>query len=337
MHAHANPCRPSRRPLPLSAWTGLAASAAILAACADDSVPTAILADGPAPDATAAFLASGIEGEAWSGVVNLGDAINSPVSDAHPTVSTDGLSLYFTGGNQLGGEGRRDIWVSRRASRSDAWGSPVNLGPGINTGDHDDNPTLSHDGRSLYFSSDRDGQGGFDLWVAHRDDPADDLGWGTPVNLGAGVNSAADERDAEPFQDPGRRALLYFASNRAGSSDIWMASLGSDGAWTDAEPVQALSGAAEDESPTISRDGRTVYFASDRSDPGGRRDIWVATRLSSTHAWRPPVLVGPPVSLPESNDVGPDLSVDGGSLYFSSAFRTGNEGGVMYDLWVARR
>src|SRR6185436_20973848 len=68
----------------------------------------------------------------WSTPVNLGPLINSAFNDIGPALSKDGLSLYFYS-NRPGGFGGLDIWVSQRASDEDAWGSPINLGPVINT------------------------------------------------------------------------------------------------------------------------------------------------------------------------------------------------------------
>src|SRR3989449_6220373 len=68
----------------------------------------------------------------WSTPVNLGPAINSVLRENGPTISKDGLSLYF-GSFRAGGFGGSDIWVSHLASVGDSWGAPLNLGPPINT------------------------------------------------------------------------------------------------------------------------------------------------------------------------------------------------------------
>src|SRR6266496_1814997 len=91
----------------------------------------------------------------WSPPVNLGPTVNKPgFNTAGPALSRDGLSLYFQS-NRTGGYGGNDIWVSQRASREDAWGQPVNLGPTINTAANEDAPAFSRDGHTMYFNSDR--------------------------------------------------------------------------------------------------------------------------------------------------------------------------------------
>jgi hypothetical protein len=98
--------------------------------------------------------------------MNLGPTVNSSARDGYAglSISTDGLSLYFTS-YRTGGLGGMDIWVTRRATLSDPWAPPVNLGPPVNSVDHDFSPNFSADGSTLYFSSLRPGGfGGHDLW-----------------------------------------------------------------------------------------------------------------------------------------------------------------------------
>jgi hypothetical protein len=105
------------------------------------------------------------------------------------------------------------------APKFSEWGPPENLGCVVNSSFEDGAAALSKDGLSLYLSSNRpDGSaGGNDIWVSQRasvDDP-----WGPPVNLGAPINSAGNE-GAPSFSRDGH--WLFFNSNRAGSSDIWV-------------------------------------------------------------------------------------------------------------------
>ncbi len=97
--------------------------------------------------------------------------LNTTSDDEQPSIRRDGLELFFSS-NRVGGYGGSDIWVSTRASTSDPWLPPVNLGPPItpiNTAGLEARPALSFDGRSLYFFSDRPGgSGATDLWVSTR-------------------------------------------------------------------------------------------------------------------------------------------------------------------------
>ncbi len=95
--------------------------------------------------------------------------LSSPFDDARPAIRRDGLEIFFDS-NRPGSVGLLDIWVSTRASTSDRWSEPVNLGPVVNSAALDARPALSFDGTTLYFSSGRDGGfGGNDIYVSTRE------------------------------------------------------------------------------------------------------------------------------------------------------------------------
>ena len=129
--------------------------------------------------------------------MSLGTTINTSANEQGPSLSEDGLSLYF-GSDRAGGSGAFDIWVAQRACRECPWGVPVNLGSAINTSSVDQGPNLPADGRLLFFNSTRaGGQGGTDLYVSQRTDVHDNFSWGTPVPIGLDVNTAAGEGGLE--------------------------------------------------------------------------------------------------------------------------------------------
>jgi outer membrane protein OmpA-like peptidoglycan-associated protein len=102
------------------------------------------------------------------------------------------------------------------------WTEPKNLGPQINSPYDERSPFLAHDGRTLYFSSNHTGSmGGLDIYKSIFED-AKQM-WQTPVNLGAGINSPADDAYFRLAAD-GRTA--YFSSDRLasiGQRDIFIA------------------------------------------------------------------------------------------------------------------
>src|SRR2546426_3975749 len=117
----------------------------------------------------------------WSTPVNLGPAINSVLRENGPTISKDGLSLYF-GSFRAGGFGGSDIWVSHRASVDDSWGPPVNLGPTINTAVLEAVPEVSRDRHRVVFhpGGGPGSLGGCGSWGSHRAEGHDGLAWGRP-------------------------------------------------------------------------------------------------------------------------------------------------------------
>jgi Tol biopolymer transport system component/Tfp pilus assembly protein PilF len=210
----------------------------------------------------------------WDTPRNLGSMINSPGKDTHPRISTDGLSLYFRS-IRPGGFGRSDLWVASRASMSDRWGTPVNLGSTVNSSAHDSCPYISSDGLSLFFNSTRPGgYGSYDIWVTTRKSTHDE--WGNPVNLGPIINSA--DLDGNPSISVDGRTLL-FSSCRPGQYgwiDIWAARREAEnGSWS--EPVNlgpTINSRYGEHMPFISADGSTLHFLSNRPGGYGRGDLW---------------------------------------------------------------
>ncbi|MBW1851420.1 MAG: PD40 domain-containing protein [Deltaproteobacteria bacterium] len=132
----------------------------------------------------------------WGPAENLGSTVNSPQGEGYPTISADGLELYFCSlywvPRRPGGSGGGDLWVTRRASISDDWNTPENLGAVVNSSVSDTEPSISADGLSLYFASGRSGgQGSWDLYVTTRSTKND--AWGAPVSLGKVVNSTGND------------------------------------------------------------------------------------------------------------------------------------------------
>jgi Tol biopolymer transport system component len=157
----------------------------------------------------------------WGTPVNFGSIVNSSANDFTPSISADGLSLYFESGRP-GGYGGDDIWVTTRVTKQDPWGEPVNLGPTVNSSAQEGGPSISADGRTLFFggygfgATRPGGYGGADLWVTTRATVSDP--WGAPVNLGPTVNSSRDEATPKISADG---QTLYFGSNRPGRYGPW--------------------------------------------------------------------------------------------------------------------
>ncbi|MGY8916703.1 MAG: OmpA family protein [Flavobacteriales bacterium] len=107
---------------------------------------------------------------------------------AHPSISPDGTTLFFTS-NMPGGYGGMDIWSSKRHSTK--WGNPINLGPIVNTSRDEAFATMRHSD-TLYFSSNgHSGLGGLDIIYATK---TTNYEWTEIVdNLPYPVNSSGDD------------------------------------------------------------------------------------------------------------------------------------------------
>ncbi|HUU16528.1 MAG TPA: hypothetical protein VMW72_05215 [Sedimentisphaerales bacterium] len=213
----------------------------------------------------------------WGEPVNLGQTVNSSSSDGSPCISADGLSLYFSSGRP-GGSGNADLWVATRPTTAADWGTPVNLGPTVNSGAGEVFPSISADGLQLYFSEWEvfrpGGYGNSDMWVTTRRAVSDP--WGTPVNLGQTVNSSSGDAGTSLSPDG---LELFFDSDRPGGSgdwDLWVATRETtDDPW--GSPVNlgpAVNNSSNDGGPSISADGLSLFFHSNRPGGSGDWDLW---------------------------------------------------------------
>jgi peptidoglycan-associated lipoprotein len=158
------------------------------------------------------------QGSTW-GVATRLPFNNDTVQFGHPTLSADGKFLYFTS-RMNGGYGGLDIWRCTYDAKANVWGQPTNAGPAVNTEGNEMYPTISDDGKKLYFSSDyHPGMGGLDIFVAEAG--ADGKFTKAVENLKYPINSSFDDFGII-FE--GKKQRGYFTSNREGgkgSDDIW--------------------------------------------------------------------------------------------------------------------
>ncbi len=207
----------------------------------------------------------------WSKALPLGGKVNTNLNEAAQNISQDGQLLVFTGCNYPEGEGSCDIYFSLRTNTG--WSEPQNIGPMINTEFWESSPSLSPDKKDLYFASSRPGGfGGSDIWVSHR---LPNGKWGSPENLGEAVNTSGDE--GCPFMHADNQTL-YFTSNGHvgyGMTDLFFSKKINDSSWLMAQnmgyPINTIG---DEGSLVVAADGRTAYYASDRSDTRGGLDIY---------------------------------------------------------------
>lgn len=283
----------------------------------------------------------------WSAPVNLRHPINTAIVENAPVISKNGLSLFFEEGvTRTPNHGGRDMWVAHRETIDTPWSDAtvtvMNVGTGLNSSGHDQQPAFSPDEHLMYFASTRSPSQGFDIFVSRRHNRKDDFGWQTPVNLGPTINTASDEDGPAIYEDESSgKTYLYFASNRNGNNDIFVSEMQSDGSWGSAEPVSILNSARDDYGPFVTKDGLELYFVSNR-DITRRGDIYVSRRGNTSDPWPSPVNLGPTINS-AYNEVSPVISFDGTVMYFGVSFNPANEGPApagqppQYDIWMSTR
>jgi len=131
------------------------------------------------------------------------------------TLSEDG-EIMILSLERSGGFGMTDLYVSRRID-SLRWSAPINLGKGINTNFRESTPSLSEDKKTLYFSSNRWGRGGNDIYFCRRVDTSWH-NWSLARRFKPPISSERD--DSQPYFNEAT-GYLYLTSNRDGTSDIY--------------------------------------------------------------------------------------------------------------------
>jgi hypothetical protein len=308
------------------------AALAPMAGCTADRTPSA-------PQLSGAPSLSSFANSEWSEPVNLGAPINSAAREMGATLAPDELTLYVTSDRTdlPGSLGGLDIWVSRRSCLDCPWGTPVSLGPVINSPHSEGSPELSNDGLLLFFSSNRAGID--DIYVSRRTDKNDDRGWGVPVMLGLDVNTEFGEVAPDFLENAEEaRANLYFTRGKGtgpGGFDIYYAPVTRDGQTLGPSVLVTELSSPDffDAGTTVRTDGREVFFSSTR--PGGLlADLWVSTRRSVHEPWSLPANLGAPVNSAFA-DLSPKLSKNGRTLMFVSGAGRGGLG--LQDIWMTTR
>lgn len=276
----------------------------------------------------------------WSEPVNLGSTINSTFNETAPTLSKDGLSLYFSS-NRPCGEGDAvldlNIWVARRSSPDASWDPPECLQINVD-GFEDSAAAFSRDGHWMFFVSDRPGSfgtpgfNGRDIWVSWRPHVHDDHAWAEPINGGPAINSEVAEAGPTYFENDGQGwPQLFFTSNRNGTFDVWVSDVFGGGQFGPPTRVNELSTDDLVEArPSIRHDGLELFFF---RTAGAVFDIYAAIRPDPGASWSEPVNLSAPVNT-NANEQQPAISSDRAMLFFASN-RPGTFGNL--DIWVATR
>ena len=141
----------------------------------------------------------------WQPCKNLGPPVNTELNEGAASFSPDGQYVFFASCGRKSGYGDCDLYVSKLTGAT--WSPPQNLGPMINSPQWDSQPSISNDGKTLYFSSTRPGgKGGQDIWFSRLVNNT----WTEPQNLGEPVNTPGAE--VSPFLHADGKTL-YFASD----------------------------------------------------------------------------------------------------------------------------
>jgi outer membrane protein OmpA-like peptidoglycan-associated protein/Tfp pilus assembly protein PilF len=200
----------------------------------------------------------------WQAPEPLSENINTIHNEGTCSISADGRTLIFTACEGRQGYGSCDLFASYR--KGDEWSVPKNLGPEVNSSAWESQPSLSADGNTLFFISDRPGgQGKRDIYITQRDRQGK---WGKAKNAGSVINTSRDE--VSPFIHVNGQTL-YFASNGRpgfGGFDLYVTER-ENGKWNEPKNLgYPINTYADQASLFITADGQDAYYSNEEQRQG---------------------------------------------------------------------
>jgi outer membrane protein OmpA-like peptidoglycan-associated protein len=199
---------------------------------------------------------------------------NQHDNEGGATLTIDNKTLYYTLCKYLPGRTYYNCDICYSEFRNGAWTEIQSISEKVNLPDAwDSQPSITSDGQTLYFVSDREGgYGGYDIYKTEKDENGE---WGYPVNLGPTINTPGNEKS--PFIHTDSQTL-YFSSDGhvgLGGYDIFFSKLNEDGSWN--EPVNIgypINSFEDDVGFFVSTDGHYGYFASNKFEGVGGWDLY---------------------------------------------------------------
>ncbi len=225
----------------------------------------------------------------WFYARNMGSPPNTSSHESAQMISADGHYLFFSRCDNRSENGwdRGGCDLYMAYTGDSVWSVPQSFGATINTPAYEGMPCLSADNRELYYVSDRpDGYGGLDIWVSRFENGL----WQEPRNLGPEINTKGDE--TAPFLHADN-STLYFSSNGhtgIGGSDIYFCRRTGDTNWSAIQNLgYPINTSANENSISLTVDGRKAYLSSDRDSVAGNYDLY---EFNMPAKWQPvPVAV----------------------------------------------
>jgi outer membrane protein OmpA-like peptidoglycan-associated protein/Tol biopolymer transport system component len=220
-------------------------------------------------DFTEDFYFSEMVDGKWKPCANLGPPVNTERNEGAASFSPDGQFVFFAGCGRKDGYGDCDIYVSKLTGN--VWSAPQNLGPIVNSPQWDSQPSISNDGKTLYFASTRPGgKGGYDIWYTTLEKNH----WTEPKNLGEPINTEGSELC--PFIHADGKTL-YFSSDLHpgfGKLDLFVTRSQGNG-WTQPQNLgYPINTSGSEGNIFVNTKGDVGYINSSKEGGLGKSDIY---------------------------------------------------------------
>ncbi len=256
-------------------------------------------------------------------ITNVGPVVNDETNEYSPVLSLDESTLFFTsrrmrpdstneGLSDLDtGEYKEDVYASYK-NEEGVWSAPELLDKTINSDEHDATISVAPDGQVLFVYRDRRGDGQL------LESKLIGETWSEPILLGSDINTVSWETHATISSDGN---TLYFVSDRAGGigkRDIYKCVKLPNGDWSRSLNIgTAINTIYDEDSPFLTADGKTLYFASRGHNSMGDFDIY-RSKLGEDGEWSTPENMGYPLNTVDT-DVFFVPMADGRRAYYSSS------------------
>jgi hypothetical protein len=243
---------------------------------------------------------------AWSSPVEI-SALNSGTGEDDPSLTSDQLEIYF-GSMRLPGPDE-DIFVAKRASKTDTWGTPV-LAPNLSTTATETTTKVAAGGLVIYFSSNRSDPADFQLYAASRTTRSQDFNGVTMLSFS---DPSLNEWGA--YARPDLLRLVFCAGHTIPEEAIYVSERTSTTvAWSTPKRITELDDPIHSECDPMEPNPTTIYYSSDAT---GDTAIYVAHRASPTVAYSAPMRIAE-LDVASVQDRDPWVSADERTMIFSS-------------------
>ncbi len=189
------------------------------------------------------------------------EELNTDNNEGAQTISADGKLLMFAAKDRPDGFGSFDIYYSKK--QNDKW-TPAKGFPAINTEWWESQPSISADGRTIYFASNRPGgMGGLDIWYVRFEAGK----WQPTKNIGAPINTPWD--DQTPFIHADGTTMYFTSEGHAGmgGKDLFLSKMDSLGNWDAPQNLGYPINTKDNEGTiTVGLDGKIAYFGRGNGD-----------------------------------------------------------------------
>ncbi|NTW32835.1 MAG: OmpA family protein [Bacteroidetes bacterium] len=226
------------------------------------------------------FFVSEKDSSVWGNSYDIGPPINTLLNEGAPAFSPDGKYIIFTACEKFGeygfdrtGFGSCDLFYTKKVGKT--WSKPFNIGRPVNSENFETQPSISSDGKTLYFIRGikiKNGNGNMDIYSSTLNN---DGTWGEAVKLNDKINTSL--REESVFIHPDNQTLYFSSEGHLGMGgfDLYVSKRDSTGDW--GEPVNLgypINTYGDETSLFVDAMGDLAYFSSDRAGGYGNLDIY---------------------------------------------------------------